>query len=96
MSQIFYLGLSFHFLKSRKLSCKKIVKSFPFFDIKYSRTLIQFLRHGSLPMNVIYMIIKFQRWWYDSKLIKKKEVKKWDFNLYFRENKSYHIGVYIA
>ena len=47
-------------------------------------------------MNVIYMGIKFQRWWYDSKLIKKIKVKNWDFNLYFRENKSYHIGVYIA
>ena len=50
-------------------------------------------------MNVIYMIIKFQRWGCDSKLvilIKKIKVKKWDFNLYFRENKSNHIGVYIA
>ena len=33
-SQIFYLGPSFYFMKSRKLRCKKIVKSFLFFDIK--------------------------------------------------------------
>ena len=50
-------------------------------------------------MNDIYRIIKFQRWGYDRKLvilIQKIKVKKWDFNLYFRENKSNHEGVYIA
>ena len=34
VSQIFYLGVSFHFMQSRKLSCKKMVKCSPFFDIK--------------------------------------------------------------
>ena len=50
-------------------------------------------------MNVIYRIIKFQSCGYDGKLvilIQKIKVKKWDFNLYFRENKSEHVGVYIA
>ena len=50
-------------------------------------------------MNVIYRTTEFQRWGYDTKLailIKKIKVKKWDFNLYFRRNKSNHIGVYIA
>ena len=50
-------------------------------------------------MNVIYRIIKFQSWGYDGKLvilIQKIKVKKWDFNLYFRENKFNYIGVYIA
>ena len=30
VSQIFYLGPRFYFMISRKLSCKEIVKSFPF------------------------------------------------------------------
>ena len=71
---------------------------FPVFlnEIK-SKTLIKILRHSSLPMNVIYRIMKFQIWGYDGKLVilnKKIKVKKWDFNLYL--NKSKHIGVYIA
>ena len=62
-------------------------------------TVIEFLRHGSLPIDVIYMIIKFQSQGYDGKLvnlIQKIKVKKWDFNLYFPGNKSNHIAVYIA
>ena len=35
VSQILYVGPSFCFMKSRKLSSKKWYKSFPFFDIKY-------------------------------------------------------------
>ena len=41
----------------------------------------------------------FQSWGYNGKLvilIQKIKVKKWDFNLYFRESKSNHIGVNIA
>ena len=33
VSQIFYFGLGFHFMKCNKFSCKKMV-NFPFFDIK--------------------------------------------------------------
>ena len=33
-SQIFHLGLSFHFMKSRKFRCKNWQNVFPFFDIK--------------------------------------------------------------
>ena len=57
------------------------------------------MRHGSLPINVIYRFIKFQSWGYDGKLvilIKNIKVKKWDLNLYFPEIESNHIGFYIA
>ena len=50
-------------------------------------------------MNVIYRFLKYQSWGYDGKLVilnQKIKVKKWDFDLYFRENKSNHIAVYIA
>ena len=57
------------------------------------------MRHGSLQMNVIYGITKFQSQGCDGKiviLIQKIKVEKWVFNLYLRENKYNHIGIYIA
>ena len=43
-------------------------KKFPVFSHKIkSRTLIKILRHGSLQMNVVYRITKFQSWGPDSK-----------------------------
>ena len=49
------------------------------------------LRHGSLQMNVIYIITKLQSWGHDSKSeisVKKITVEKLHFNLYFLRNKS--------
>ena len=34
VSQIFDIGPRFYFMKSRKIIMKKIIKIFPFFDIK--------------------------------------------------------------
>ena len=64
VSQIFYLGPSFYFMKSRNLCSIKI----------------EILRHDSLQMNIIYKITKLQSWGYDSKseiLIQKIKVKNW-------------------
>ena len=55
-----------------------------------------FVSACSCPNN---RIVKFRSWGNDGKLvilIQKIKVKKWNFNSYFRENKSNLIGVYIA
>ena len=50
VSQIFYLGLSFYFIKCRKFCLKHKIKTKP---------LIKNLRHGSLHMNVINKPVKY-------------------------------------
>ena len=53
VSQIFHLGLSFCFMKSRKLSFK-LNKSYPFLLNKIkTKALIKNLRHDSLHVNVL-------------------------------------------
>ena len=60
MSQIFYLGPSFYFINSRKLSLKKY-KNVPIFYHKIrTKALIKDLRHASLEGNVIIIYAKFQ------------------------------------
>ena len=51
MSQICHLGLSFNFMKSRKIIMQKEKKSK---EIK-TRAYIKILRHGSLPENYKYV-----------------------------------------
>ena len=61
MSQIFYIGPRFYFMKSRKKKLKIFIKNLPTFSQKKkSKAYFKILRHGSLQMNVINMLVDFQ------------------------------------
>ena len=56
MPQIFDIGPRFYFMKPWKM-----IKIFPFFDIKREllKAYFKILRHGSLQMNAINMLVNF-------------------------------------
>ena len=58
LSQIFYLGPKFYFMKSRNLVAKNSKQLPVFCDKIKTRTQIKILRHGSLQINVIHKITK--------------------------------------
>ena len=60
MCQIFDIGLGFYFMKSRKIIMKNN-KNLPFFGHKNKlKPILRFLRHSSLRMNVMSMLVNFQ------------------------------------